>query len=89
MGQGRSRAYGGGTARAHTRASDDGDKVLHPPPLAELLLGEGSTVAVIVHPHGEVQRVGDGGADVHGAPLLDQLGGVEDDPIVGIHPATG
>lgn len=70
-----------------TCSSDDGDKVLHSFTVAKLLLCQGGTVAVVIDPDGQVEGVRDGGADVDGAPLLDQLGGVEDHTLLGVHPA--
>ena len=69
-----------------TCAGDDGDEVLHALAVAELLLRQRRTVAVVVQPHGEVQRVRERRAQVHRRPLLDQLGGVEDHPFLGVDP---
>lgn len=72
-----------------TCSCDDGDKVLHPLSVAKLLLSQGSAVAVIVHPDGQLQHVGDGCPQVHRGPLLDQLGGMQHHSFLGVHTPPG
>lgn len=71
-----------------TCSCDDGDKVLHSLAMTELLLSQSSTVAVIVDPDGQVQGVRDGRSQVHGGPLLDQLGGVKDEALLWVYAPT-
>ena len=67
-----------------TCAGDDGDEVLHALAMAKLFLCQRGAVSVVVQPDGQVQFVGEGRAQVHRRPLLDQLGGVEDYPFLGV-----
>lgn len=57
-----------------TCACDDCHKVFKAFPLAKLPFCQGSTVAIIVHPHREMQSVRQGASEVHRVPFLDQFG---------------
>ena len=71
-----------------TCACDKCHKVFKALSLAEFPFCQGSTVAIIVYPYGEMQSVRQGGPEIHRVPLLNQFGWMQHNSFPRIYTAT-
>lgn len=71
-----------------TCASDKCHKIFQAFSLAKFPFSQGGTVAIIVHPHWEMQSIWQGGPEVHRVPFLNQFGWMQHNSFLRIYTAT-